>query len=129
MSTELIIVPGSSRFDVDDSRFRSQTALLYQDLQRNVDGFTRRSDAVPGTKGAVETVAVLLGAGGGLTALAQCFKAWLERDKTRSITINLKNGAGKDVTWTFDGDAIDRGSLQTALNNMAALTGDGREEP
>lgn len=124
MPAELIIVPESGRFDMDDSRWKAQTALLYQDLRRHVDGFERRLVPVPGTKGAVETIAVLLGAGGGMAALATCFRAWLERDKSRSIRISVTDGDGRETTWTFDGDTVDRASLQAALAGSAtALSG------
>ncbi len=91
---ELRIEPGTSRFDPDDDRWRAQVSQLYSGLGDEVGGIRRDDVSVPGTKGEISNVILSLGSAGAFTAMAEYLRAWLGRDKSRSL----------DVSWTVDGE-------------------------
>jgi len=115
---ELRIEPVTSRFDPDDDRWRAQVSQLYSGLGDEVGGVRREHVSIPGAKGEIATVILSLGSAGAFTAMAEYLRAWLGRDKGRSL----------DVSWTEDGEehkvsirgeAMDNASFQ-ALAEAAA---------
>ncbi len=115
---ELQIEPVTSRFDPDDDRWRAQVSQLYSGLGDEVGGVRREHVSIPGAKGEIATVILSLGSAGAFTAMAEYLRAWLGRDKGRSL----------DVSWTEDGEehkvsirgeAMDNASFQ-ALAEAAA---------
>jgi Effector Associated Constant Component 1 len=92
-SLELVIEPKSERFEEADGRWREQVGAFYRELRSEVGDVRRESTPEAGTKGATTDIILALGSSGALTAAVTMFKAWLDRDKTRSL----------DIEWT-DGD-------------------------
>jgi hypothetical protein len=91
-SIDLVVWPGSDRYDVGDERWSSQVTALYDQLRR--DGATLRTEptTVPGQKGAASEVILALGSSGALTAAVAAFRAWLARDRSRSLTLSWADG-------------------------------------
>ena len=113
-SLDLVIEPRSSRFDEDDDRWRSQVRDLYRDLDAEVGGIHRRSRHVAGTRGTVDTVILALGSAGAFTATVEFLRAWLSRDRSRSLSISW-DVEGREERVSVSGDAIDG----TALDRIA----------
>lgn len=125
---ELLIEPGTGRYDPDDERWRRQVSDLYRDLDRDVGDLRRERAPVPGTKGAVESIVLALGSAGAFTVALDFFRAWLARDRSRSL----------DISWTVDGvqeqitvrgDAIDASTLQAIAAAAARRFGGSGEWP
>ena len=79
-----------ARDEENGRSLRSQVAALHTDLQRETGSVATRSEPAPGTKGGFVDVVLALGTSGALVAAVEILRAWLGRDKTRSIT----------ATWT-----------------------------
>jgi len=120
---DLVIQPRTDRYDPDDDRWQGQVADLYADLRREVGGVRRKRAQVEGTKGGVDTVILALGSAGAFTATVEYLRAWLGRDRSRSL----------EVTWTADGreqkvsvrgEAIDQSALRTIAEAAASRIGE-----
>jgi hypothetical protein len=118
---ELVVEPRSDDYDDADDRWRAQVGTFYQDLSARVDTF-RRGRSVPGTKGTVDEVILALGSSGALTAAVECFRAWLQRDKSRSIDVRWdEQGVERHVT--FSGDNVDAATVKEIARAAAARVG------
>lgn len=118
---EVVVEPRSDDYDEADDRWRAQVGTLYQDLSTRVDTF-QRGRAVPGTKGTVDEVILALGSSGALTAAVECFRAWLQRDKNRSIDVRWdEDGVERHVT--FSGDNVDAATVKEIARAAAARVG------
>jgi hypothetical protein len=91
---ELRLEPVSERFDATDDRWLDQVAGLVSELQDEVGGVSRRREPVAGTKGALDSILLSLTSAGALTAAVELLKAWLTRDRSRSVK----------VAWSADGN-------------------------
>jgi NADPH-dependent glutamate synthase beta subunit-like oxidoreductase len=109
---EVTITAGTVKFDPDDQRWVDQAATLYAALREEAGAVLQRGVPEPGAKGAVDTVVLALGSSGALTAAVACFRAWLARDKTRTLTVAWTDDTGDEQTVTVTGDNIDRASFQ-----------------
>src|SRR5260221_9099120 len=89
---ELEIDPRNEKYYPDDDRWRDQVATLYADLHAQVDT-VRRERPVEGAKGTIDQLIIALGSAGALSAVVDCFRAWLGRDRDRRI----------DVRWNDNG--------------------------
>lgn len=96
-------------------------AELIEDL-RSVAGAQVIERAVPvaGAKGAAGELVIALSSAGAVTGLVQIVKAWLQRDRRRSVTVSVTNSETGRVVQ-IDGDAVSNDVLVAALN--------GRELP
>lgn len=92
-AVELRLEPVSERFDSSDDRWLDQVAGFVTELQDGVGGVTRQREPVEGTKGALDSILLSLTSAGALTAAVELLKAWLSRDRSRSVK----------VSWTADG--------------------------
>src|SRR5690349_6701267 len=90
---DVTVTPENCRYDPDDERWLNQIRDLYTELRDEVPGYRVESQAVPGTKGIIESVVLALGSAGAFSAAVTCFKAWLARDKWRRLV----------VSWIHDG--------------------------
>ncbi len=115
---ELRIEPATDRFDPDDDRWRSQVSQLYAGLDDEVGGIRREHVSVPGSKGEIANVIIAIGSAGGFTAMAEYLRAWLGRDKSRSLDVTWSEG-DKQHTVSIRGDGMDNASFQ-ALAEAAA---------
>ena len=120
---ELALVPRSADYDPDDERWRTQVAAFRDELAAQADIF-QRGRSSPGTKGTVDELIVALGSSGVLTAVVECFRAWLQRDKSRSIDVRWdEDGVERHVT--FSGQNLDAGTAREIARVAAARFGGG----
>jgi hypothetical protein len=118
---ELVIEPRSDDYDAADDRWRTQVGALRQELAAQVDTF-QRGRPEPGAKGTVDEVILALGSSGALTAAVECFRAWLQRDKSRSIDVRWdEDGVERHVT--FSGDNVDAATVKEIAHAAAARVG------
>ncbi|MFI2208314.1 hypothetical protein [Streptomyces sp. NPDC020141] len=79
-----------------------------------------RGVPVQGGKGLTTELIVGLGGAGGVTAFVQIVKAWLQRDRRRSVTVTVTESENGKIV-RVEGDAISNEVLTAALN--------GQEQP
>lgn len=119
---QLVAVPSTEKYDPEDDRWRQQVTGFYGDLEREVGPVERVRTPVEGTKGGAETVILALGSAGAFTAAVQFFRAWLGRDRSRSLEISWSDG--KDTrTVAVKGDAIDDSALEEIAKAAAKRIG------
>jgi hypothetical protein len=76
----------SERFDPHDDRWLDQVAQLVTDLRREVGEAGRHADPSPGMKGSdFGPIVVYLSSAGAFMAVAEVLKAFINRDRGRSI--------------------------------------------
>ena len=118
---ELVIEPHNDEYARDDDRWRAQVATLHRELQAQVDT-VERGRLVPGTKGTIDELIVALGSAGAFTAMVECFRALLGRDKNRRIEVRWdEDGTERHVT--FQGDAVDSETVREIAKAAAARVG------
>lgn len=118
---ELVVEPRSDDYDAADDRWRAQVGTLHEELAAQVDTF-QRGRAASGTKGTVDEVILALGSSGALTAAVECFRAWLQRDKSRSIDVRWdEDGVERHVT--FSGDNVDAATVKEIARAAATRVG------
>ncbi|MGH3869033.1 MAG: effector-associated constant component EACC1 [Pseudonocardiaceae bacterium] len=120
---EVTITPGTGKFDPEDQRWADQVTLLADDLREAAGSVSRRRIPEPGAKGAVGEVILALGSAGAVTAAVECFRAWLRRDKTRSLTVTWADGEGAARTTTVTGENIDQASFQALAEAIGEALG------
>ncbi|MCB5905890.1 effector-associated constant component EACC1 [Streptomyces pinistramenti] len=121
---EVTMQPGSSRFDPEDQPWHDQVTALHTTLREEVGAVVRRGVPEPGQKGAVEATLLALGSSGALTAAVACFRAWLARDKTRTLTVTWTDGTGAEQRLHVTGDNIDQASFQALTAALGSRSGD-----
>lgn len=118
---ELVVEPRSDDYEAADDRWRVQVGTFYQELADRVDTY-RRGRSVPGTKGTVDELILALGSSGALTAAVECFRGWLQRDKSRRIDVRWdEEGVERHVT--FSGDNVDAATVKEIARAAAARVG------
>jgi hypothetical protein len=118
---ELVVEPRSDDYDAADDRWRAQVSTLHQELAAQVDTF-QRGRAASGAKGTVDELILALGSSGALTAAVECFRAWLQRDKSRSIDVRWdEEGVERHVM--FSGDNVDVATVKEIARAAAARVG------
>jgi Effector Associated Constant Component 1 len=85
---ELRLEPLSGRFDMYDERWLDQVDGLVGELRAGADDVTTRHTAARGTKGAIDAIVVPVISAGGLTAVIELVRSWLNRDRTRSLKVS-----------------------------------------
>jgi membrane-associated two-gene conflict system component 1 (EACC1) len=85
---ELRLEPLSGRFDTTDERWLDQVDGLVGELRAEADEVSIRRTTAPGTKGAVDAIVIPLISAGGLTAVIEMVRSWLNRDRTRSLKVS-----------------------------------------
>jgi hypothetical protein len=101
---EFMVEPHNDQYHPDDERWRDQVTTLYTELHANVDT-VRRGLPVEGAKGTVDQLVVAVGTAGAFSAVVSCFRAWLQRDRSRCIEVRWdENGVERSVTMTGDVD-------------------------
>lgn len=121
---ELVVEPRSEDYDAADDRWRAQVGSFHQELASQVDIFQRGASS-PGAKGTVDQLIVALGSSGVLTAAVECFRAWLQRDKSRRIELRWDEG-GVERHVTLSGDNVDAATVRE-IGRVAAARVGGRE--
>ena len=101
---EIVLEPKSATFDPSDRRWIDQVNDLVTDCQKKVGKVTKKYIPQEGKKSGLEPLLLALGTSGAITAAVDVFKAWLARDKTRSIKIKIQKGdAVQEVEVTSTG--------------------------
>jgi len=113
------LTPHSDRFDPNDLRWATQVGTLWQALEEEAGTVRRDATQVPGQKGGVETIILALGSAGAITAMVEVVKAWLGRDRSRSLEITTVDEAGGRRTVTVHGEQIDDATMREALKVLA----------
>jgi len=111
---EIRIDASSEKFDPNDSRWMEQTDSLYVDLNADVGKLRKEVQPVEGRKGGVEAIILALGSAGAFTAAVQIFRAWLERDRTRVLTLSIIKD-GKEQSVTVSGKGMDGAAIQKLM--------------
>lgn len=114
-TVEVAISTQTAKYAPDSPQWRREVAALNTDLHRETGSATTRSTPMPGTKGGIVEIILALGTSGALVSAVQVFRAWLGRDKTRSITVSWTDEDDKERRLTVTGENIDQQSF-TALN-------------
>lgn len=101
----MTIRPAHSAYNPSDDRWLTQVNLLLADLKAGGGDVERKVTPVPGQKGGPETIILALGTSGAITAAVEVIKAWLGRDRKRSLELALDRDGKKEtvsVTGTVD---------------------------
>jgi hypothetical protein len=125
-SFQIVVEPHNDSYDPDDDRWRDQVATLYQELRAEVD-VTLAGEPAPAAKGVAEHLAIALSSASALHSAVLCFRAWLGRDRDRSLQVKWdENGVARSVTLT--GATVDAGTVQEIARAAADQAG-GRSWP
>lgn len=108
---ELSLIVRHRRFDDDDPRWRSQVSALLDDLRKETGALERRRTPVPGTKGSAEALVLALGSAGVVNASVQIIRAWLERDRHRSVELTFTDADGNPRCVTASAENAGRDVL------------------
>jgi hypothetical protein len=118
---EIMVEPRNDQYDPDDDGWQDQVRTLYADLDASV-GTIGRSRPVEGTKGGADQLILALGSAGVFTALVECLRVWLGRDRDRRIDVRwVDNGAERSVTLT--GEAVDDETMREIARAAVAQVG------
>lgn len=101
---ELCLEPLSGRFDVYDERWLDQVDGLVGELRAGADDVTSRRIAVPGTKGAIDAIVIPVISTGGMTAVIELVRSWLNRDRTRSLKVSWSDSGSVESIELSGGD-------------------------
>ena len=105
---KLRIMAESENYNPSDARWIKQVNALVADLQADVGKVRKEVIPIKGHKGGFETVILALGSAGAITAAVEIFKAWLGRDRTRSLRFStIKEGKEETVVVTGEGMSED----------------------
>ncbi|MFI7104477.1 hypothetical protein ACIBK8_34700 [Streptomyces sp. NPDC050161] len=115
---EVTIYPWTSRFALDDEPWLGQVSALHTALREEVGPVIRRGAPGPGQKGTLDATMLALGSSGALTAAVACFRAWLARDKTRTLTVTWTDSTGAEKRVQVTGDNIDQASFQALAETL-----------
>jgi hypothetical protein len=124
-AVEVAISTETAKYAPDSPQWQREVAALHTELHRETGAVTTESTPVPGTKGTADDVILALGTSGALVSAVQVFRAWLNRDKTRTITATWTDDDGKERRFTLTGENIDQQSL-TALSESIGRMIEGR---
>ena len=97
----------SERYDDDDARWREQVTLLVGALRHELGTVEVVSEPEPGSKGGAEAIILALGSAGAFSVALEVFRAWLGRERTRSLSITLDR-AGVQQQFTVRATHVDR---------------------
>lgn len=120
-TVDVVISAETAKYAPDSPQWRRETAALHSDLQRETGSVTTQSTPAPGAKGAAVDVILALGTSGALVSAVQILRAWLGRDKTRSITATWTDEDGKERRFTLTGQNIDQQSLNTLSESIGRM--------
>jgi hypothetical protein len=124
-TVEVVISTETTKYAPDSPQWQREVAALHTELNRETGAVTTQSTPVPGTKGTAVDVILALGTSGALVAAVEIIRAWLGRDKTRTITATWTDEDGKERRFTLTGENIDQQSL-TALSESIGRMIEGR---
>lgn len=109
----------SDRYEESDQRWILQVVDLVDQLRDDVGAVQRRREARPGQKGATETLILALGSAGAFQAAVTVFRAWLARDRSRSLRLVGTDAEGRQHAVEISGESIDSGTLHDVAEILA----------
>lgn len=113
---EIVLEPTSDRFDDADERWLDHMAGLAEDLRDRV-GTTFRPRPQPGAKGVLNEIVLPLASAGAFTVAADVIKAWLSRDRTRSVRVCLSTD-GALQEFELSGASIDNDTFDQVVSSV-----------
>jgi hypothetical protein len=121
-TVEVAISTETAKYAPDSPQWRREVAAFASDLNRETGSVTTRSTQMPGTKGGgIVEIILALGTSGALLSAVQVFRAWLGRDKTRTITATWTDEDGKERRFTLTGENIDQQSLTAMSESIGRM--------
>jgi hypothetical protein len=96
-------------------------ADLVQELRRKVGPVQLRRTPVPGTKGTVDQLILSLGSAGVFAAAADILRAWLARDRHRSVVVTVAGPDGKRTEVRVDAQNASAAALEPLIAAAAGL--------
>ena len=136
MGRQVVVVvsvePGSARFDESSDSWLDQVAALRGELRAAVGvGAVAPLPVEPTpavTKGAWQSIGVSIASAGTLTALVEVAKAWLGRDRSRSLTFRwtARDGSGGSIELSGSdvGEERFEALLEVVTERLADTGGD-----
>ncbi|WP_205324074.1 hypothetical protein [Glycomyces sp. YM15] len=124
-TVDVVISAETAKYAPDSPQWRREVAALHSELQSATGAAATRSTPVPGARDGIVQVILALGSSGALISAVQVFRAWLGRDKTRTITATWTDEHGETQRFTLTGENIDQQSL-TALSESIGRMIEGR---
>jgi hypothetical protein len=116
---KLVVKPHSERFDPNDDRWLDHVTDLVRDLRDGTGALEIEPPPQPGAKGAAEALILALGTAGAFTSAVEIVKAWLTRDRSRTVEVSWNDDHGSG-SFVIHGDAIDDATLGTMATVLAA---------
>jgi hypothetical protein len=110
--------PRSDRFDSDHPSWARQVNTLWEELEVAAGTVRRELVRVPGKKGGGETIILALGSAGAISAMVEIIKAWLGRDRDRSLEITTVDQGSGRRTITIHGEQVDDATLREAVRGL-----------
>jgi hypothetical protein len=114
------LVPHSDRFADDDDRWLDQVADLVHELRVETQAVRVARTPVAGTKGSLDQLVLSLGSAGVFTAALDVMRAWLARDRTRSIELTYQDRQGKQQRLSVTAEHADEHALAPVIAAVAA---------
>jgi hypothetical protein len=119
MNSEFRLSTGSERLAPDDERISAAERELWRELMEETDAARIEREAVPGSKGFVDSMILSLISSGALTMALGVLRGWLSRDKSRVIQLT-RVVDGREETFVLKGSGLSDESL---ARFAAALSG------
>lgn len=110
---------------LQQSEFDDQVDRARQDLRNDLSDHqelpsSTRYNSDASSKGALQDILVTVDGPATIVALSQLLKLWLGRDRKRSVTITLEDGAARAKVLTIDAtsasDQAMAGAIEAAIN-------------
>jgi hypothetical protein len=117
---DVSLLPRSERYEDDDERWRDQVADLVHDLRVETDALRVSRTPVAGTKGSLDEFILSLGSAGVLSTAVDVLKAWLARDKTRSVELKYRDRQGKEQRLSVTAEHAGDDALAPVIAAVAA---------
>ncbi len=117
---DLIIEPLSEDYDANDERWLNQVNDLINECQRDVGEVTKKITPQEGKKGGFEEIMLVLGSSGAIQMAFEVFKAWILRDKTRTIKVKIKVG-DKVKELEMSGTGFKKEEMETYMKLALSL--------
>ncbi|MEU6857886.1 hypothetical protein AB0B28_03270 [Glycomyces sp. NPDC046736] len=115
---EVRIEAETSKYAPDSPQWRNELAELHRMLGSEAGSVSLRpNEGAEGTRGVLETVVLALLSPAAIAGGVACFKAWIGRDKTRSLKVSWSEG-DTDRHITLTGENIDQRSMQSLAESI-----------
>jgi hypothetical protein len=110
--------PRSDRFSPDHPNWSAQVTTLWEGLEETAGTVRRELAPVPGRKGGGETIILALGSAGAISAMVEVIKAWLSRDRSRSLEITSHVEGHGRRTITIHGEQVSDAAIREAVQGL-----------